>query len=175
MAQLKGIVMSARTECDSPAELLSKINSVLFGKIDRQVFVTMCAVSIEDDSGKINFARAGHMPLIEFNGSRVEKHVPGGAGIGIMKPKMFDSALQEKEIILEPGATAFVFTDGVNELRNELNKELGMDRLIEIISENNCNSAMEIISHIKQKLDEFAHENSVQHDDITMAVIKRNI
>jgi sigma-B regulation protein RsbU (phosphoserine phosphatase) len=175
MAQLKGIVMSARTECDSPAELLSKINSVLFGKIDRQVFVTMCAVSIEDDSGKINFARAGHMPLIEFNGSLVEKHIPGGAGIGIMKPKMFDSALQEKEIILEPGATAFIFTDGVNELRNELNKELGMDRLIEIISENNCNSAMEIISHIKQKLDEFAHENSVQHDDITMAVIKRNI
>ena len=59
MAQLKGVVLALAPESTGAADLLGKINSTLYGKIEKQMYITLSAFVFDDDEGNISFARAG--------------------------------------------------------------------------------------------------------------------
>ncbi len=172
MAQLKGVVLSEALESESAQELLSKINYVLYGKIESQIFVTMSAITFENESNKLILARAGHMPFLIKRENYVEELIPKGIGIGLAGKSIFDKHIRQTEITLKEHDTVIMFTDGLNEVRNTDGTEFGMKRIIEIVEHNNGLDSEELTKLLKNKVREFA-ESSDYHDDMTFISITK--
>lgn len=173
MAQLKGVVMSLAPISESPADLLKRINATLFGKMERQMYITMTAFAIKDNNGTVSFARAGHMPILVKNGNTVTMVIPKGLGIGLADSKFFDFSLEEVEITLNSGDACLLFTDGINELKNAQNEEYGYKPLRDLLDDNNENRAESIANKLREAVEKYP-KGAQQHDDITVVAIVKN-
>ena len=136
MAYIKGIVSSLAPLASSPKELLVLINSAFeINQTDRKLFVTMLAVRIDDDNGNITFARAGHTPLLAKLSNSCQFYQPSGLGIGlinneIVKDFSFADKIEECTLKMNKNDFCVLFTDGLNELRNEKDEEYGLEKIL---------------------------------------------
>ena len=174
MAQLKGVVMAVSREAESPKDILIRINDTLFSKMDRQVFITITALTIDNDEGKITFARAGHMPIMIQDGENIESHIPIGIGVGLTNGSKFRDNIEEMSVMLSPKARCILITDGVNELRNTANEEYGYNNLKQILISSVYNSSESVIKILENDLRSYA-KNMNQHDDLTVFLITYDV
>jgi sigma-B regulation protein RsbU (phosphoserine phosphatase) len=169
MAQLKGIVLSIDGLKNSPAEVLKLINKTLHNQMDKKMYITMSCVSIDYKTGIMTMARAGHMPFIVRNGNKIVEIIPKGIGIGLANPDFFNSHIEDMTIELKSGDICLLFTDGINELRNQNNIEYGYHHLKELLSESECSSEP-LIRKLTEELFSFS-EGKEQHDDMSAIAI----
>ncbi|MDQ1265684.1 MAG: hypothetical protein QG635_835 [Bacteroidota bacterium] len=167
MAQLKGVVLSLASNAEGAADILKKINSTLFGSMEKQMYITMTSLVVDNMEGDITIARAGHMPLIITKNGTVDMLTPGGLGIGLAPSSVFDKALEEISIRLNEGDKCLLITDGLNELRNESGEEFGYEPLKQILLELKDNDSCELRRQIKNKIADYKG-SAQQHDDITV-------
>ena len=173
MAQLKGVVHSLAHQSSGPADLLKRINKTLFGIMDKQSFITMCCLAIDNKYGQISYARAGHMPLILAGDSKIALQVPKGIGVGLSGERVFDRFIEEETTLLDKGDRCLIFTDGINELRNVGVEEFGTNTLADIVRDADGYSAQQIINKIIETTDNYM--NGVpQHDDMTAVAVVFN-
>lgn len=174
MAKLKGVCLALSALSSTANELVCRINSTLYGSMERQMYITLVAVELLED-GKIVVIRAGHTPALLSIGGNVQIIKPSGLGIGLAKDSFFKTCLKEYPITLSEADTLFLFTDGVNEARNPEGEELGMDKLCEFFSKSSIGStrSKDVLKKLRNSLQQFSL-NSHQHDDITMITVKRN-
>lgn len=170
MAQLKGVVLSQAKEATTATDILKRINAVLYGKMDRKMYITLSALVLDDANGHVSFARGGHMPTVIKHSSEITFYQPKGFGIGLVPPSKYNSNLEEVSIQLSPGDVCFMFSDGVNELRNTAGDEFGYDNLKLFLSSDVFDSAQSVINSIETHLQEFAC-NAGQIDDITIVAV----
>lgn len=169
MAQLKGIVLSLDGHAETPVELLKIINKTLFKKMEKHLYITISCVSIDNIQGKLSMARAGHMPFFVRHNDIVKEYVPKGLGIGLSSAEFFDKNIEQISVNLQPNDVCLLFTDGINELRNSENKELGYQPIKDLILSSECNSEL-ILKQLYDNLKDYA-TNKEQHDDMTAIVI----
>lgn len=182
MAYIKGIVSSLASLASSPKELLVLINSAFeINQTDRKLFVTMLAVRIDDDNGNITFARAGHTPLLAKLSNSCQFYQPSGLGIGlinneIVKDFSFADKIEECTLKMNKNDFCVLFTDGLNELRNEKDEEYGLENFKDFISNlevNEENIASEVNSLIINELERFS-DMVEQRDDLTILTFSFN-
>ncbi len=167
MAQLKGVVLADAKEAVSPADILQKINSILYSTMEKNMFITLSALMIDGNAGKIKLARAGHMPFIVFRNESVEVITPKGIGIGLVNDDSFIGSIEEIEYNMLPSEVCVVFTDGINEMRNSKNEEFGMENLKQISEKSVYNNSGEaVIEILRNELERFS-EGVSHHDDMT--------
>lgn len=77
-----------------------------------------------------------------------------------------------KEIVLNPGDSLILYTDGVTEATDKFNEVYGTDRLHQVIKKNYYRSAEEIKQSIIYDLMEFIGATNI-YDDITLMVVKQ--
>lgn len=171
MAQVKGITLALANESESASDLLMKINATLHNKIDKHLYITMTAVAIDNDSGRICIARAGHLPTLIVNKNGIQEIIGKGIGIGLAKSNLFDINLEEICIDLKDGEYCVIYTDGVTESRNNSDDELGFDNLKECILSNDYSNSYELIKLIQNCANEHSLDKK-QHDDISVLSIK---
>lgn len=171
MAQLKGVILSAAKESNSVSELLMKANNILYGTMDKRIYITMSAIEILDSNGKIGICRAGHMPVIIKNRNGISSLTPSGLAIGLISSSKFNEVLETIYYQFEETDTCVLFTDGANELRNNDEVEFGIENLKQCINNSVFNSSNELLDNIKNTLFEFSRDIN-QIDDITLLAIK---
>lgn len=176
MAQIKGMVLSLASNCVNGKELLSKINSSLYGNIEKNMFVTITAITVSNKSNKISYCRAGHTPLAVLdNKNNVEFIKSDGFGIGFVNEYLFNKTLEERLLDKEDVKMIFGFSDGLNELRNSDNKEFGFESISFVLKNFEYNSAKELNALILEKAN-FYSKSVKQFDDLTLLTIyKTNI
>lgn len=167
MAQLKGVVLAEAKDSNSGAELLSRINSTLVGAMEKQMYITMEAVVIDDDDGNLTISRAGHMPVLVSSNETVKLLTPQGIGIGLVNGTFFDNTLEEIKVKLKKNDKCLLLTDGVNELRNTENIEMGYNSLKQILKKTVYNNAGDVVEEIKKYVTAFSGAIS-PHDDMTI-------
>ncbi len=172
MAQLKGVVLSQSNESVSAGEILSKINTTLHKKMESQMFITMSAVSLNDNDGNISLARAGHMPFLLKSNGVVGEIIPKGIGIGLTSSKIFNHNLEQVEIKLETSDTLIIFTDGLNEMRNSDGAEYGIERLKDVFLAMTNITPDNLIESIKLSVNTFSQAEK-NHDDMTIIIITK--
>jgi sigma-B regulation protein RsbU (phosphoserine phosphatase) len=170
MAQLKGVVLSVAKRSNTASEILKNINNVLYGQIDKQMFITMNAVVIENDDGDISLARAGHMPLYVLHSGELNEYLPKGIGIGLSGSAMFDANIEEISIKLEKDTYCLLFTDGLNELQNEELEEFGYEKLKLILKKSVLKNS-NIVETLRKEISQFTG-NIDPFDDITLFTFK---
>ena len=149
----------------SPAQTLSDINTAICNKNIEDMFVTVWLGIIDLSTGKMICANAGHeYPMLKKPGERYEiikdKH---DLVLGAMKGWKYD----EYELLMEPGASLFLYTDGLSETINPQEKMFGTDRILEQLNTNpNC-STEETLTGMKEAVDKYI-DGKEPLDDLTM-------
>ncbi len=152
----------------SPAEIIHEVNNKLCEGNDANFFVTVWLCIIEISTGKAMVSNAGHEhPAMKRRGGEYElivyQHSPA---VGIME----DLEYEEHEVVLSPGDSIFVYTDGVAEANGEDEEQFGTDRMIASLNASKDLSAKEIVTNVGQSIEEFVGGRP-QFDDITMLAI----
>ena len=74
---------------------------------------------------------------------------------------------KEYDMLLTPGDSLFVYTDGVPEATNAGNELFGTDRMLKALNRNPSASPKKQLTEVKKAIDTFCGE-APQFDDITM-------
>ena len=150
-------------------EIITKANKLLCDGNEAMMFVTIWFGIMTVSTGELVSINAGHeYPVIRSGGGLFEIIKTRHAGPLAVKSK---AEFTEEKIILKPGDTFFIYTDGVAEANNE-NKDLfGEARIINALNEHPDYDPEELSEFMLQKIDEFAG-NAPQFDDTTILCIK---
>lgn len=170
MATLKGVVLAEIRSSSGPADLLKRINAALMGSMERQTYITMMAVDVDEASMTVRVARAGHTPLIYRHAGSMCSLAPKGMAIGLAPPSVFDSVMEESTITISRGDVLLLTTDGVNERRNRMLDEIGMEAVSTMLSDMPPTSASAMVVRTLDLL-ELHGEGTDQHDDITIVAM----
>jgi serine phosphatase RsbU (regulator of sigma subunit) len=123
MASLRFAIRAFVSEGHGPGEVLSRLAAMVDDGEDGERFATaLCAVA--DVAGhQVTFANAGHLPaLLVGSGDADYVAIDVGPPIGVPTRDGY----RESTVLVPPGATVLVYTDGLVERRDE-----GLDRGLE--------------------------------------------
>ncbi len=169
MAMVKGLMLSLTQKPLSPKQLLSEANKLLYGMMDRRVFITMIYALIDFKNGTLSFSRAGHNSLLikDIHSGSVESLEPEGIGLGLEKGELFDANIHENTIRLNGHQIVLFYTDGIVEAMNESGEEYGEDRLIQYVKNSRHQNAEAFNRSLIAELRSFMGRTA-QHDDMTL-------
>jgi len=109
-------------------KLLQAVNNSMYSLTSEEgFFATIVLARYWPSCGKMQLIRAGHLnPLWIVNGN-IENLPPlKGMSLGVTPNVNYE----RKEILLSPGESVLLFSDGVTEAENEDNELFGNDRLV---------------------------------------------
>ena len=114
MATTRAILRAAAEELVSPSEVLKRANDLLFPDIPPTMFVTCLYAVLDPDSGRLEYANAGHDLPIHRSADGIDELWATGMPLGLMP----GSTYEEKEISLLPGESVLFYSDGLVEAHN---------------------------------------------------------
>lgn len=154
----------------SPASMLEASNRALCKGNEAGMFVTLFCGLLDAESGAFSYASAGHNPpiLIDENGKNSFLPLRPGLVAGIMP----DIRYQQGTVLLQPGQSVLLYTDGVTEAMNIQGECYGEQRLKDCIQSLRDATPFDIIRCIHSDLIRFSG-NAPRADDITMLVFAR--
>lgn len=153
----------------SPAEILERVNKLVYANNKAHMFVTVWLGILEISTGRLTSASAGHeYPMINVNGKYELLKDKHGLAIGAMP----NSKYKDTEITLKKGDSVFVYTDGVAEATDANNELFGTDRTLEALNAIRAGASQkEILAGVRSAVDVFVKE-APQFDDLTMLGLK---
>ncbi len=154
----------------SPATMLRHINTTLFLKTDKRLFVAMVLASFDGSSRKMKFANGGlSMPIRRRRG--VLKTLTGN-GVRFPLGVREHTEYEDCTLALQPGDVLVFMTDGVAEARNSDGEFFGEARVERVIRELPLEiTAREMVRRIVTAVQEFTGDQQL-HDDVTVVVTK---
>lgn len=148
--------------------LLESINNSLYDLISEEgFFATIVLVKYWPVTGKMQFALGGHLQPLWIVGDGIG-NLPqmNGISLGVVPNTLFE----KHEIMVSPGESVLLFTDGVIEAENEDMELFGNNRLVRYIKNNRG------LPRGKGLLDEIRRwrGNAKINDDLTLLEIWRD-
>jgi len=130
MSATRGMLRSLAEACCTPAEVLTKLNSLLVEDFPAGKFVTLVYGVLDPVAGSVTFANAGHLHplLVDNSGPRfveTEHGLPLGLSCG---------EYSQTTVALTAGSKLVFYSDGISEATNELEEEYGLDRLVQHVA-----------------------------------------
>ncbi|MGH9645143.1 MAG: PP2C family protein-serine/threonine phosphatase, partial [Terriglobales bacterium] len=126
MSATRGMVRSLAPISSGPAQVLTRLNTMLLQDFPDGRFVTMVYGELDPRRRTLHIANAGHLPplLLDSSGARwvqSEKGLPLGVS---------SSEYSEAEIQLEDNARVAFYSDGITEAELDSGEEYGPERLL---------------------------------------------
>jgi sigma-B regulation protein RsbU (phosphoserine phosphatase) len=178
MAELKGLMLALSQVHMSPRQLLIDANRIISQHLDSRSFITVSYVLVDPIARTLQYARAGHCPMVYIPGpyaiSRTPRLLaPDGMvlGLTIDDGTMFNRLLEEVTLPIGPGDLFLLYTDGMSEAMNPGGDCFGDDRLATVLSEYADLPSDELLARILEQVTEFAG-SADQQDDMTMVLIR---
>jgi sigma-B regulation protein RsbU (phosphoserine phosphatase) len=162
MSATRGMLRSLAEANCTPAEVLTKLNSLLVDDFPAGKFVTLLYAVLDPASRTVTFANAGHLLplLVEDSGTRfldTERGVPLGLSCG---------DYSQSTVALSRGSRLVFYSDGISEAANENEEEYGLDRLVQHVSSPGA-SAITILDDVRAFTD-----GTVLRDDASAVFVK---
>lgn len=172
MSMTRSFIRSHIDHFDSLKKLLLELNENLYRDTGDERYITLGCCLINKKESTVEYARAGHTPLLMYIREHIRQINPEGAALGLLPSELsdFDTLCTE----ITPQTTMLMFTDGINESTNENDEFYGIQRLEETYK-GSCRKGEaleETIQTIMKSVDRFAEVHEDQEDDQTMVLIK---
>jgi serine phosphatase RsbU (regulator of sigma subunit) len=173
MLLTRDIILRYAHSTADPAELLTRVNRELLRSIKQGMFVTMLYAVLDKRTGRVEFASAGHNPLIKISGATGESDLikTRGFPLGMIADRMFSERIETGRMNLEKNDRLVLYTDGVNEAQSPEKEEFGMSRLVEAVGEKTVADVESIVDNTLNRLAAFV-QTAPQYDDITVLAMK---
>ena len=154
-----------------PGKALEIINNQICGNNREQMFVTVWLGILDLNTGILTAANAGHeYPVFRRPGERFElmkdKH---GFVVGGLKNVRY----REYTVEISPGASIFLYTDGVPEATDAGERLFGTERMLEALNAAPDASPEELLARVRSAVDSFVGD-APQFDDLTMLCLRYN-
>ena len=153
-----------------PDECLQEINNILADESLSTMFITMFYCLLDTRNGKLEYCSGGHNPAYIISDGKVEQlENVGGLFVGALKNVEYES----KAIVMQPGDTIVVYSDGVTEAEDKNEDEFQTDRLEVCLKETSGKPLREVTHRIFAAVEEFS-KGMPQADDITVLAMRYN-
>lgn len=165
MMRSKTAIRTVAEQDYSPVEVLEKANLSLCEGNDEKMFVSVWLGIIDLNTGVMKCCNAGHeYPMIRREDKSYELYEDPHAPILGLKKKL---NLTEYELIMNPGDSIFVYTDGIPEAEDVYESLYGLDRLKKALNETKKATMKETLLAVTKDIESFTTD-AEQFDDITM-------
>lgn len=155
------------------ADTLKETNRLISKQIKRGMFVTAFYAILDENTGSLTYASAGHNPMVIYRAGSGSYELASGKGIalGFNEGPLFDKTIQEQKTVLGAGDMMLIYTDGFPEAMNAANEEFGDERFYQIIAQHGNRDARGVIAQLVQEVAE--HRGSAeQSDDLTIIAVR---
>ena len=155
----------------APGAVLTEVNDLLNEENEAAMFVTLLYAVFNPSNGLLNYANGGHNPPIIVHPDGTSTLLPATGGIALGVAPNFQ--YEESSVILDPGDTLVLYTDGVTEAMNAEDEEFGLDRLRDLFTNVPPRNPKETNAAIFEAVSAFAGDTP-QSDDITCLACRRS-
>jgi len=167
MAMTRSLIRASASNHSNPAGALHEVNQRLLAHSTSDMFVTVFYAVLDAETQTLTYANAGQTPpLLKRRSGEIEKLTRTGATLGVFE----EFTLADASLILAPGDSLVIYTDGVTDALNPQGEEYGATRLAEAL----LNVAQSDASHLLERLtsDLAAFTQDVPpFDDITFFIL----
>jgi sigma-B regulation protein RsbU (phosphoserine phosphatase) len=163
MASVRSILRCSARQNEQPAEALTQADAVLVKDLPQDRFVTMIYGVLDPQARTFTYSNAGHLPpiLCESTGQgTLATHDKNGLPLGIAR-----RTYEQNVVMMPPGRSILLFSDGVSEAAGAGGEEFGLERLCGSISAET--SVESLLNELR------AFRGSVPiNDDVSMVLIR---
>lgn len=174
MAVTRTIVrLVANKHLNRAAETLKETNRLISKQIKRGMFVTAFYAILDENTGSLTYASAGHNPMVIYRARTGTYELASAKGIalGFNEGPLFDKTIQEETTVLGPGDTMLIYTDGFPEAMNAANEEFGEENFYQVIAQNGRLDARGQIAKLVEAIANHRRE-AEQSDDLTIIAVR---
>ena len=167
MAVTRSLVRIVAAKESHPGRIVTSINHSMADTNDSNMFVTLFVGVLDLPTGRFRYCNAGHnAPVVthvdqggKANRLPVESNLP----VAILQ----DMKYEEQEVVIQPGTTIFLYTDGVTEAEDEQQNLYGEQRLDAALAQVTALGAQQQVEHVLDDVHRFSG-SAPQSDDLTM-------
>jgi len=152
----------------TPAELMAQLNLTLAPRTSPTKFATVVAGLLDPETGRVDFTNAGHVPPLRISSTGTEQLTSTDMVIGLFTAAKY----RTQTVMLEPGDSLVLFTDGVTEAENADEAQLGLPPIADLLAPLHGTAAPELLATIETKVQEFIC-GAAAGDDVTMLALTR--
>ncbi len=150
-----------------PDTCIETVNRILVDESLPSMFVTLFYGVLDTRNGLFEYAIGGHNPpFLISNGSTRELECKRGLLVGAIKNAEYDSNV----LMLQPGDTIFLYTDGITEAMNVASDMYEVERLAACLQESGKLTASQTTRRVVEDVQSFAI-GADQSDDITCLAV----
>ncbi len=175
MTMIRTALRTEARSIKSASEVLARVNDFVVNDMKKGMFVTLFYVIIDSKKRRINYASAGHNPMVLYRkGTKNTYYLnPRGFPVGISLPdaSLFKKSIESDTIQLAEDDILIIYTDGITEAMNNKRELFSEERLQKAIGEFGQLHAQEFVDNLKDEIHSFT-EGFEQNDDITLVAIK---
>ena len=152
-----------------PAELFKHVNRLMLEDQRARVFSTAFVAYIDLDTGKVQYASAGHNPPIIYRAREgtCQELFARGVALGVFEKASYE----ELNLDLQDDDLLVFYTDGLTEATNHDGEEFGELRLQDLIIKHADATVQQLKSAIVQTITDFCDQRG--NDDETLVILKR--
>ncbi|MFA5099258.1 MAG: SpoIIE family protein phosphatase [Candidatus Omnitrophota bacterium] len=168
MAISKTLIKTEAKQGLSTDEILSVVNNILCQDNQTCLFVTVFCAILNIETGEVEFSNGGHNPPLVCTSSGCYDYIKMACGfvIGVMDKIVCEN----QRLLMKPGDTIFLYTDGVTEAMDPDKHQYGEHRLKEALTGHKDKNIKGLIDTMRQDVLSFVR-GAPQSDDITMLAV----
>lgn len=170
MANTRSLLRSVMNHPAPPSEALAGVNRLVCADSSSGMFVTLCFLQIDPQTGEVAYVNAGHNPPVYFHAAsdRFSELERTAIPLGLDSGQSFGQG----SLRMEPGDFVLLYTDGVTEATNDALEEFGVTRLRRAVESKRRSDAAGLLEGLDQALTDFVG-SSPPSDDVTIAIVRR--
>jgi sigma-B regulation protein RsbU (phosphoserine phosphatase) len=168
MAAAKTLMKGTASRETTPSDVLAQVNRELCLENESMMFVTVFCGILNFRTGELLYSNAGHNPPLFLRRGRPPEwlSLPDGFFLGTMEEAVYET----RELLLAPGDTLLLYTDGVTEAMDTAKGFYGEERLIRLAAEGSLKPPEELVREVLGSVRAFAGSEP-QSDDITLLAL----
>lgn len=160
------------------ADVLSRVNDFVMNDMKRGMFVTIFYIILDSKNRTLNYASAGHNPMILYRGQTKKSYYlnPRGFPIGINLPDraLFRKSIESDTLQLKEDDVLIIYTDGITEAMNGSRERFGDERFLTTLRRYGDLKVDPLVDQIRQEINYFTG-GQPQSDDITLVAIREKM
>jgi sigma-B regulation protein RsbU (phosphoserine phosphatase) len=174
MAFTRSIIHANLDHAIDPAAGITRANRLICQESENGLFVTLFYGLLNPQTGQIVYVNAGHNPPILVTSPREGRScqvawLPGtGMPLGVEE----DNLYTQNVVQLKSGDFIVLYTDGITEAIDADKNQFGMERLQQVLLDNQGLTSDEIVVALEKAIDQFTGDLA-PFDDITVLIARR--
>ena len=168
MMKAKAIVKACAFADPDLAKAVAEANTKLADFNEAEMFVTAWIATYDRATGEVEYVCAGHNPPLVRHADKSVSWIRGRNSLALAA--MGGVKYHSEKLVVKPGESLFLYTDGVSEAMNSTGELYGEDRLEKALAA----AGDDALNDVRADVDRFVGE-AERSDDITVLVLSRKM